>query len=179
MISLWPFALVLACDFIFMAVVRKRVAHVIAAIDVPGQDLAVLSLILQRLERESFLSPKAKQLRAQLDVNGLPASRRIARLERWVATIDSSDHIFVRAIRPVLLWREQLAMGVESWRAEAGPHVGKWLPPSPNLKRSHPWHRLPSNIPPGHFRFSSKTLIPSSEPPPYVTRYSRRTLRAE
>lgn len=127
MISLWPFALVLACDFIFMAVVRKRVAHIIAAIDVPGQDLAILSLILQRLERESFQSPRARQLRAQLDVNGLPASRRIARLERWIATIDSSDHIFVRAIRPLLLWREQLAMGVEAWRAETGAYVGKWL----------------------------------------------------
>lgn len=127
MISLWPFAIVLACDFIFMAIVRKRVAHVIAAIDVPGQDLAVLSLILERLERESFVSPRGEQLRAQLDVNGLPASLRIARLQRWVATIDSSDHIFIRAIRPVLLWREQLAMGVESWRAEAGVHVGKWL----------------------------------------------------
>ncbi len=127
LISLWPFAAVLGCDFIFMFAVRKRVAHVIAAIDTPGQDLAVLSLILKRLERESFATPRLKRLRAGLDVNGLPASRRIARLQRWVATIDSSDHLLIRAIRPALLWQEQLAMGVEAWRAKSGAHVVTWL----------------------------------------------------
>ena len=127
LISLWPFIAVLGCDFLFMAALRKRVAHVIAAIDTPGQDLAVLSLVLKRLERESFATPRLRQLRAGLDVNGSPASRRIARLQRWVATIDSSDHLLIRAIRPVLLWQEQLAMGVEAWRSRSGPHVATWL----------------------------------------------------
>lgn len=126
-VPLWPFIAVLGCNFLFMFAVRKRVTHVIAAIDTPGQDLAVLALILKRLEQESFATPRLKQLRASLEIKGLPASRRIARLQRWVATIDSSDHILIRAIRPVLLWQEQLAMGVEAWRTQAGAHVGVWL----------------------------------------------------
>jgi len=127
LIPLWPFVAVLGCDFLLIARLRKRVAHVIAAIETPGHELAILSLVLERLERESFESPYLKRLRTSMDVGTLPASKRIAQLQRWVATIDSSDHLLIRAIRPILLWQEQLAMGVEAWRAEAGAHVGTWL----------------------------------------------------
>ena len=41
--------------------------------------------------------------------------------------LDSSDHILVRALAPVVLWREQIAMGIEAWRRETGPLVGTWL----------------------------------------------------
>jgi hypothetical protein len=127
LVPLWPFVAVLGCDFLLIAVLRKRVTHVIAAIDTPGHELAILSLVLERLERESFESPYLKRLRTSMDVGRWPASKRIAQLQRWVATIDSSDHLLIRAIRPVLLWQEQLAMGVEAWRAQAGAHVGPWL----------------------------------------------------
>jgi DNA mismatch repair ATPase MutS len=118
---------VLGCDFLLIAVLRKRVASIIASLETPGHDLATLSLVLERLERESFETPYLRQLRASIDVEELPASKRIAQLQRWVATVDSSDHILIRAVGPMLLWREQLAMGVEAWRAQAGAHVGAWL----------------------------------------------------
>ena len=35
--------------------------------------------------------------------------------------------MLVRVIRPVLLWKEQLAMAVEAWRRENGPHVAEWM----------------------------------------------------
>ncbi len=126
-IPLWPFLAVLCCDFVFMAAIRKSVQHVSEGIDTPAHDLGILSLLLDRLERESFESPRLQQLRAELDIRGLPASKRISRLERWVEWLDSADHMLVRVIRPVLLWNEQVAMGIEAWRRESGPYIGRWL----------------------------------------------------
>jgi hypothetical protein len=126
-IPLWPFLAILPLDFLFIIVLRSRVRRVVEAAETPGHDLRILSLMLERLERESFESPLLRRLRATLDIQGLPASRRIARLVRWIDLLDSADHIFVRFIRPVVLWDEQVAMGIEAWRRETGSHVGPWL----------------------------------------------------
>ncbi len=126
-LRVWPFLVILACDFIFIAIVRKRVARVVEAIGTSPQDLQILSLLLERLEGERFEAPKLQELRAVLDVHGFPASKRIARLGRWIELLDSSDHLLIRVIRPLVLWNEQVAMGIEAWRRESGPHVGRWL----------------------------------------------------
>lgn len=126
-LPIFPFVAVLACNFLILYVIRKRIAQVIAAVETPGQDLRLLSLILERLEIEQFESPLLKKLRSDLDVAGLPASQRIARLERRVDLLDSGDHMLLRVLRPVVMWREQAAMAVEAWRSASGPHIGQWI----------------------------------------------------
>ena len=126
-LPLSPFAAVIAGDVIFIAVVRRRVASVVSAIDTPARDLRILALLLERLERENFTAPRLRALRAELDVDGHPASRRIARLERWSELLDSSESWLLRIVGPVLLWREQVAMAIEAWRRKNGPHTGRWL----------------------------------------------------
>jgi len=126
-LPLSPFAAIIGCDIVFIAMVRKRVAQVVASIDTPAHDLRILSLLLERLERERFTTARLKALRAELDVDGLPASRRIARLERWTELLDSGDHVLLRVIGPVILWREQMAMAIEAWRRRNGPSTGRWL----------------------------------------------------
>ncbi len=126
-LPLWPFAAILVCDFVVMWTLRTRVAQVRSASETPAHGLGILSLMLERLEREQFEAPLLKNLRAALDVKGLPASKRIARLEHWIDWLDSGDHILVRIIRPIVLWFEQIAMGIEAWRRENGARVGQWL----------------------------------------------------
>ncbi len=126
-LPLWPFAAILACDFIVIWTLRKQVAQVRAAIETPSHGLKILSLILARLEREQFEAPRLRNLRSALDVKGVPASKRIARLEHWIDWLDSGDHILVRIIRPVVLWFEQITIGIEAWRYENGSRVGQWL----------------------------------------------------
>jgi len=126
-LPLWPFLAILALDFLFMFLVARRVRAVVEAADIAGHDLRILSLVLERLEREQFETPLLRQLRSEFEIEGLPASRRVARLERWMDLLDSADHLFVRVIRPVVLWVEQVAMAIEAWRRETGPHVGRWL----------------------------------------------------
>ncbi len=101
--------------------------QVTSTIEDPAQALRLLSLLLAHLERRQFASPHLQELHGNLVIAGLPASKRIARLERWLDWLDSSDHLLVRIIAPLLLWREQLSMAVEAWRRDAGPHIAGWV----------------------------------------------------
>lgn len=126
-LPLWPFVALLGCDALFGWNYRRRVAQITGALDTPAQGLRLLSLLLQRLEQEQFQAPCLKNVCTRLTVSGRPASKRIARLERLINWLDSSDHLLVRIIAPVLLWREQLTMAVEAWRRETGSHVASWV----------------------------------------------------
>ncbi len=106
---------------------RRPLEQVASAADTPAHDLQILALLLGRLEHVHFESPLLRRLRAELDTHGLPASQRIRRLERWVEILDSADHLLVRVIGPPVLWRQQAAMGIEAWRQESGPDIGKWI----------------------------------------------------
>ena len=126
-LPLWPFVVVLGCNLALMFTLRERVERVAARVETPAQDLRILSLVLERLERESFESPRLRQIQEWLQVEGWPASKRIARLGRWMEWFDSNDHLLVRVIRPILLWNEQCALAIEAWRRDNGALVGKWL----------------------------------------------------
>jgi hypothetical protein len=119
--------LAIAASLLFGYFVRRQVGAVSEAADTPAHDLQILALLLHRLESEQFRSPRLAALRAKLDIQGLPASARILRLRRWMELLDSADHLFVRVIGPPLLWRQQVAMGVEAWRRRTGPHVAAWI----------------------------------------------------
>ncbi len=123
----WPALLVLACDFGIIYALREKIGLVTQVIDTPTQSLRIISLLLQRLEQEHFESPMLQRLSAHLDIDGLPASNRISRLGQWMDWLDSSDHVLVRIIRPVLLWREQIAMAIEAWRQQNGALAVKWV----------------------------------------------------
>jgi hypothetical protein len=125
--GLRPFVVAIILDVAAGVALRRGTAAVTAAVDTASHDLQILSLLLARLETEHFEAPYLQRLRAGLAMDGLAASRRIARLQRWVEFLDSSDHLLVRIIGPALLWREQAAMGIEAWRRETGPHVGRWI----------------------------------------------------
>src|ERR1700761_3983117 len=108
------FAAVLGCNFLVGYVLRKRVKQIVKGADTPGHDLRIFSLLLQRMEREEFEGPGLQRLRGTLDIEGLPASKRIAQLERWMDALDSSEHLLVRLVQPAILWREQAAMAIEA-----------------------------------------------------------------
>ena len=126
-LPLWPFLAILGCDFLLIFALRQRVAQALESAGTSAQGLHILSLLLERLERESFEAPQLRQLRSVLEVQNVPASARIARLRKWIEWLDSSDHLLVRVIRPVLLLQEQIAIGIEQWRRENGSRIGAWV----------------------------------------------------
>ena len=108
-------------------VLRVRILSAIFAVEEPAHDLDLLSQVLATLERRQFQSPRLAALRAALTTDGVPASRRIAHLRRWMELLDSRDNVAVRIFGPILLFSTQLGMALENWRAGNGQYVKGWL----------------------------------------------------
>jgi DNA mismatch repair ATPase MutS len=109
-----------------MFVFRKQTEQVLASIESSAHNLGLLSLLIERLERERFSSPGLVRLHGTLATEGAPAALRIKHLNRWLDLLDSSDHILLRILGPVVLYRQQLVMAIEAWRRENGAHIGLW-----------------------------------------------------
>ena len=62
-------------------------------------------------------------LRAELDIEGEPPSRRIARLHALMGLVDSRDHILLRLLGPLVLWDLHLMYAIERWRRTSPPAV--------------------------------------------------------
>jgi MutS domain V len=120
---LWVLAMTASVGLLY----RGRVLQVAQAVEEPAHDLALMSEVLVRLEREHFQCPKLATLRKQLDAEGIPPSRRIRRLNRLMELLDSRDNLAVRLIGPPLLWTTQLAFAIEAWRKRTGPAVRGWI----------------------------------------------------
>jgi hypothetical protein len=107
--------------------IRFRIRDIVNAINQPAHDLELLSQILATLESHQFHSPRLAELRSAIDVRGRSASWRIGRLRRWMDLFDSRENFIVRALDAPLMWTVQIAMAIESWRAENGALIPCWI----------------------------------------------------
>jgi hypothetical protein len=118
-------ALMVEATFLFLY--RAQIVRVIAEVERPGRELSLLAEILGRLEQERFASPMLVRLRSELDTDGKPPSRQIARLSRLIQILDSLKNQFFAPIAFVLLIPTQLALAIERWRRHAGAKIPQWL----------------------------------------------------
>ena len=107
---------------------RARILAALAHIDTAAHDLALMSALLARIERESFTSSRLEAVRAALFDGGLSPSRRIARLERLVSLLDQATlNPMMRPIGALVVVRSQVAVAIDRWHAKHGPRVASWL----------------------------------------------------
>ena len=125
--GLAPLLTAIMAGQIFVFAYRRPMMHVIRSVDAAGKDLQLLVEVLERLEHESFKSKHLMTLRSELDVEGLPPSKQIAKLRRRIELLDSARNMFFAPIALLLLWPLQCAMAIELWRQHSGPAVGRWL----------------------------------------------------
>jgi hypothetical protein len=118
-------ALMLLASFLYQY--RDRITRVIAEVERPSRDLALLAEILARIERESFASPKLVALRKRFDTGGHPPSWQIARLARLIQILDSTRNQFFAPLAFLLLLHAHLAVAIDRWRQRSGAHVKDWL----------------------------------------------------
>ena len=121
-----PFLVVVLAEIGFSMSVRPAVHAVTIGVETPAKELALLALLLKRLEQETFTSPALARLRASLEAAGKPASRHIERLTALVNQFDSARNQFFAAIAAPLLWKPQFAAAIEAWRETCGLHIGEW-----------------------------------------------------
>jgi hypothetical protein len=122
-----PFLILLLLNGAFVFQWRQWMALVAASVEESAHELALLAQVLERIERERFHTPRLRELRAALDVEGYPVSRRIRKLNRLMELLDSSDHVLMRVIGAMILWKPQILFALELWRRESGPLVRGWL----------------------------------------------------
>jgi MutS domain V len=118
-------ALMIEATFLFLY--RAQIGRVVAEVERPGRELALLAEILGRLEQERFAAPMLVRLRSELDTEGKPPSWQIARLSRLIQILDSLKNQFFAPIAFVLLIPAQLALAIERWRLHAGAKIPQWL----------------------------------------------------
>ncbi len=99
----------------------------IKAVDLPSHDLALISALLSRIEREPVESPLLTEIKTRLKTEGLPASVQIARLERLVNRLEWSYNEFFKPIAALLMWSTHLAASIEIWRQHSGPAIQSWI----------------------------------------------------
>ncbi len=105
---------------------RHTVSAIAHATGEPGHDLALLSAVLARLEKERFSSPRLARHSEALH-RPSPASHAIARLNRLIELLDSRDNWVVRIFGPLVLWTTQVSFAVELWRQRYGHAIPQWL----------------------------------------------------
>ena len=123
---LW-FFLALSVEIIFIYSQRRSVQKAVSGAERAGQDLQMLSHILERLEREEFKTGYLRKLRNALNRDGRPPSRLIARLNFLIVLLDSRRNLLFAPIAFVLLWALQLAFFLEDWRRKYGHAIEGWL----------------------------------------------------
>ncbi|HKE59688.1 MAG TPA: hypothetical protein VKB46_23420 [Pyrinomonadaceae bacterium] len=122
-----PFLVVLIIRMLYTYRLREPVKGVVSGVDEAGRNLSLLSDVLKRLERESFSSPRLIELRAALEVDGLPPSKQIARLNRLVELLDSRRNFMFAPFAAIFLWTQHCSISIEKWRQHSGPAVARWL----------------------------------------------------
>jgi hypothetical protein len=106
---------------------RRRLDAALAGIELASHDLTLLRVLLERLERQPFSSPRLSAIRDALATDGRPPSQCLARLERLVAILDSRRNFMFAPFAALLLVRSQMAMAIDRWHAVHGPAIGRWL----------------------------------------------------
>lgn len=89
--------------------------------------LGPLHRVLAVYEEQPFRAPRLVALTAALRSEGLSPSRAIAKLERTLHWLESSDNWFVKLLNRFLFWTPLCIAAIETWRRRHGAQMGAWL----------------------------------------------------
>ena len=123
MVLLW-----LLVEAALVRVSRRSTQLVTARVGRPAGDLAIMTELLERVEREPLTAPRLSAVQAALHIGGVRASHAVRRLTQLVSLHESSTHnLFFMPLTTALLVPDQLAIAIDRWHARHGPAVADWL----------------------------------------------------
>jgi MutS domain V len=125
--STFPFLGLILVEVIVSALLARRVGRALADVEARSGELETLSGLLARIERESFESPRLRELKAAIESGGTPASSRIARLAGLVLWLEARHNVYFALFGSMLLWKTQFGLAIEAWREAEGTSIGQWL----------------------------------------------------
>ena len=110
-----PFALVVVAEILYSLAVLRPVRAILAGVEAPARDLALVVGVFARFEREAFQAPKLRALVEGLKTAGVPPSRRIAQLRRLMDLLNSRQNQLFAPLAAFLLWGAQIGFAIERW----------------------------------------------------------------
>lgn len=117
-------------SFVNVALTSRFIASVRhAAVDVLqiSELLGPLHRVLAIYETQPFQSPRLLALTEAVRSRGLAPSRALAKLERNLEWLESTDNWFVKLINRFVFWTPLCMAAIESWRRRHGSYVRAWL----------------------------------------------------
>lgn len=132
---------------------RANVRTIVAGVEKSAHDLALLSEVLVRLEREKFSALKLVDLQEMLRERGDVPFRSIAKLDRLVELLISRRNPILQVVDPFVLWT--LKFGLRNRERFVRRYVPGFLP-SAKWKLCPHWQATPMSIPLTFSRSSRK-----------------------
>ncbi len=126
-IPLWPLALVVAVNGLIVYLTRPITTQILGSVDTPASHLAILALLIERIEKEEFQAPLLQEWMKPFQVNGQPAALQLKKLERLVEWLGGDSNPVAKLIQAALLWPLQVSLAIEMWRRQSGAHIGEWI----------------------------------------------------
>ena len=123
----FPFLAVLVIEAAVSYAFRKRVHAAVAGVENAYEDIKLLSVLLLRIETESFDSPHLRALEETLGSHSLPASAILSKLATIVGFVEARRNSLLAPLMLPLMYVTQTALAAERWRERHGRVVGSWL----------------------------------------------------
>ena len=122
-----PFVAVLVAESGVLVWLRRRAEHVIESVGADAEGLILFSLVLKRIEGETFATARLQELQKTLQESGVTASAQIRRLAHITMWIDGRDGLAAKLAELPLLYTVQVAGAAEAWRQRCGKRVSAWI----------------------------------------------------
>jgi hypothetical protein len=126
-LRLWPLAIVLTPEVIFLLWLRTRAEKVVSTLACNAEGVGLFADILQRLEREPFASPRLQGFATELKTGHQTASQSVRRLANIVYWIDAREDLLGRLLELPVLYTVQCAFAAEAWRKRYGGKLRGWV----------------------------------------------------
>ncbi|MGA8876209.1 MAG: mismatch repair protein, partial [Candidatus Korobacteraceae bacterium] len=125
----WPVAvgIVVALEIVLAGLAHRRTRSIAQNVTLPAFELGLLAPLLERFQREQFCSPLLKYLQSQLSLDAQTSHREIARLRLWSWLLDLRRSEYFAAASSLLLWKTNVSILVEGWRARNCRRVMAWV----------------------------------------------------
>jgi DNA mismatch repair ATPase MutS len=91
------------------------------------EDLKLLSMLLRRIESESFEAPSLRALKLNLSSHSLTASATLSKLATIVNFVEARRNPFLAPLMLPSMYTIQSALAAERWRQRHGRVVASWL----------------------------------------------------
>ncbi len=123
---IWLFTGAIVARLAFAALFSRRFAEVVREFEGKAREIERLAGILDRVERERFESPALADIRKALETEGVPASKRLARLGQLFSLLDAGANQFFAIAYHAMCVGEIATGAIDRWRATHGSAVPRW-----------------------------------------------------